>query len=103
MRMLASEGLFMESRPTPAGPGRRRTFTAEFKAEAVRLCEFGDRSIAMVAEDLGISESSLRRWFNRVCIDAGRGPPDVLTTDERLEGAELRRQSRLLLMERDFL
>ncbi len=30
----------------------RRTFTPEFKAEAVRLCRVGDRSIAQVAKDL---------------------------------------------------
>ena len=44
------------------GNKKRRKFTPEFKAEAVRLCNVGDRSIARVAMDLGLAESALRRW-----------------------------------------
>jgi transposase len=40
----------------------RRTFTPEFKAEAVRLCRVGDRSIAQVAKDLDLTETALREW-----------------------------------------
>ncbi len=32
----------------------RRTFSPEFKAEAVRLCKVGDRSIARIAMDLDL-------------------------------------------------
>ena len=38
----------------------RRAFTPEFKAEAVRLCQVGDRSVGQVAEDLDLTETSLR-------------------------------------------
>jgi len=34
---------------------KRRAFTPEFKAEAVRLCAVGDRSIAQVADDLDLT------------------------------------------------
>ncbi len=50
----------------------RRTFSPEFKAEAVRLCKVGDRSIARVAMDLDLIETSLREWVQRANIDAGK-------------------------------
>ncbi len=39
---------------------KRRSFDAEFKAEAVRLCKVGDRSIGQVAKDLGLTETAVR-------------------------------------------
>ena len=44
------------------GKRERRTFTEEFKREAVRLTEASGRTIAQVADDLGIGLSSLTRW-----------------------------------------
>lgn len=41
---------------------KRRSFTKEFKAEAVRLCRVGDRSIGRVAKDLDLTETALRAW-----------------------------------------
>jgi transposase-like protein len=41
---------------------KRRVFTPEFTAEAVRLCKVGDRTIAQVAKDLDLTENSLREW-----------------------------------------
>ena len=39
----------------------RRTFTEEFKREAVRLTETSGRTIAQVADDLGLGLSTLAR------------------------------------------
>ena len=39
---------------------KRRAFTPEFKAEAVRLCKVGDRAIKQVARDLDLTETALR-------------------------------------------
>ena len=82
---------------------KRRAFTPEFKAEAVRLCRVGDRTIAQVAGDLDLTETALREWVKRADIDAGKGPPEALTTAEREELAKLRRDNRRLTMERDIL
>jgi len=82
---------------------KRRAFTAEFKAEAVRLCKVGDRSVRQVARDLDLTETALREWVKRVDIDAGNGPPGALTTAEREELARLRRENKRLTMERDIL
>src|SRR4051812_39588474 len=71
---------------------KRRSFTAEFKAEAVRLCKAGDRTIGQVAKDLALTETALRDWVKRADVDAGSGPPGALTTDERDELRELRKR-----------
>jgi transposase-like protein len=82
---------------------KRRAFTPEFKAEAVRLCRVGDRSITQIAADLDLTETALREWVKRADIDAGNGPPEALTTAEREEMARLRRENKRLTMERDIL
>ena len=82
---------------------KRRAFTSEFKAEAVRLCRVGDRSVTQVAADLDLTETALREWVRRADIDAGNGPPEALTTAEREELARLRRENKRLTMERDIL
>ena len=61
----------MAKRETRRG---RRSFTAEFKSEAVRLCKVGDRTIRQVAEDLDLTETALREWVKRADVDAGNGP-----------------------------
>jgi transposase-like protein len=82
---------------------KRRAFTPEFKAEAVRLAKAGDRSIPQVAKDLDLTETTLREWIRRVAIDAGQGPPEALTTAERDELQRLRREVKRLEMEREIL
>ena len=82
---------------------KRRAFSTEFKAEAVRLCRVGDRTITQVAKDLDLTETALREWVRRADIDAGNGPEGALTTAERQELALLRRENKRLKMERDIL
>jgi transposase len=82
---------------------KRRAFTAEFKADAVRLCRAGDRSIGQVAKDLGLTETALREWVRRAEADAGTPGEGELTTAERTELAELRRRVKRLETERDIL
>jgi len=44
------------------GQSKRRQFTPEFKAQAVKLVVDGGHSIRQIAADLGVCESLLRRW-----------------------------------------
>jgi transposase len=81
----------------------RRTFSEEFKREAIRLVVDGKRSITGVAKELGLYQSTLGRWVKQAGIDAGRGPAGALTTDEREELGRLRREIRTLREEREFL
>ncbi len=82
---------------------KRRSFTAEFKAEAVRLCKVGDRKIGQIARELDLTETALREWVRRADVDAGNGPPGALTTEERGELRDLRKRVKRLEMEREIL
>ncbi|MDA0375442.1 MAG: transposase, partial [Planctomycetota bacterium] len=80
----------------------RRKFTAEQKAEAVRLVrETG--SISQVARDLDLTVSALRSWVKQAEIDDGQGSAGELTSAEKDELRRLRRENRVLQQERDFL
>ncbi len=80
-----------------------RCYPAAFRAEAVDLVRARERSLPQIARDLGINEQTLRNWVKRAEIDAGRGDPGALTTDERAELVRLRRENRLLQQEREIL
>jgi transposase-like protein len=82
---------------------KRRAFTTEFKAEAVRLVRESRKSVPTVARELDLTETALRSWVHQAEIDAGRGTPGALTTEEREELGHLRREVRTLRMERDIL
>jgi transposase-like protein len=82
---------------------KRRAFTKEFKAETVRLVRDSGKSVGAVAREMDLTETALREWVRQAEIDAGRGRPGALTTEEREELARLRREVRTLRMERDIL
>jgi transposase len=73
----------------------RRSFTPEFKAEIVELCQRGDRSVGQVARDFDLTETAVREWVKQAERDAGTGDGG-LTSDERKELAQLRRENRRL-------
>ncbi|SRR2546427_3755491 len=82
---------------------RRRSFSPEFKAEAVKVVQQSGKSPGAVARELDLTETALRRWVAQAETDAGRGQGGALTTDERAELAHLRRENKTLRMERDIL
>ena len=82
---------------------KRRKFTKEFKAEAVRLCRVGDRSIGQIARDLELTETALRAWYKQAAVDGGQIATGALTTPEREELSRLRREVKRLEMEREVL
>jgi transposase len=82
---------------------KRRSFTPEFKAEAVRLVREGSKNLPQVAKDLDLTESALRNWVNEADGSEGKGPAGALSTAEREELVRLRKEVRHLEMERDFL
>jgi transposase-like protein len=82
---------------------KRRKFSAQFKADAVGLVTTGGKTIAEVTAQFDLTETALREWVRRAEADAGRGPPDALTTAERAELIELRKRVKRVEMERDIL
>ena len=88
-----------------SGPGRqwkRRQFTDEFKAGAVRLVLDEGRTVAQVARELDLTPSALGGWVKQARADRSKGKTG-LTTEERAELAALRKELRVVKMERDIL
>jgi transposase len=80
----------------------RRSFSPEQKSDAIKLVR-KTGSVARVAKDLDLTESALRNWVKQAEVDDGHGPQGALTTEEKEELQQLRREVRTLRMERDFL
>ena len=78
-----------------------RPYPAEFKARAVQLYRDSGRSLREVSEELGVSLEALRTWIKQSAIDAGE--QDGLTTSEREELRQLRREVKTLRMEKEIL
>jgi len=79
----------------------RRSFTKEFKADAVSMVLDEDRSIADVARSLDIGAQTLGNWVRQARIDSGYKAG--ISTSEKAELAQLRREVKNLRMERDLL
>jgi len=82
---------------------KRRSFSEEQKADAVRLVRVSGEPISKIARELDLTENSLRNWVRQADIDEGKGPAGALTTEEKAEIRRLRKENRILRMERDFL
>ena len=77
----------------------RRSFTPEFKQEAVDLCRRTGKSECQVARELGIPQSTLNRWMRRAAV-APLGSNSFLATEEL---KIVRRELEQVRMERDNL
>ena len=83
---------------------KRRSFSQEFKLEAVRMVIDGGGSISATARGLGISENGLRRWkklYERDAEEAFPGNGRVSSQDEEVR--RLKREVAVLRQERDIL
>jgi transposase len=76
----------------------RRSFTEQFKADAVALVRSSGKSVAAVARDLDLTETALREWMKKAEGVETRKPA---ADDERIR--QLEEEVRVLRMERDFL
>jgi len=82
----------------------RRSFTKEFKVEAVRLLPEGRGSVAQVARDLGIRDTMLGPWKQELAQSPGGAFPGKGQGQPAAEELRrLRRENERLRMERDIL
>jgi transposase len=85
---------------------KRRAFSREFKAEAVRLVA-GGREAAEVSREIGVRVDTLRNWVKQAEGRAGMGAEGAIGKLKRSDADEelrdLRREIELLKQERDFL
>jgi transposase-like protein len=83
-------------------PRNRRSFSPEFKEEAVKLAIETSRPVAQVAKELGIHEATLGNWVNAYRREhAGDEPP--LSVNERARLREAERELRELKQKVAFL
>ena len=102
----------------------RVPYSPEFRADAVALLRRSDRSIGQVADDIGVSDVTLRQWYKRdemkkkskardkpPSASTARVPKALLkgeTPEERAarlerENDSLRRENDSLRMDREIL
>ena len=85
------------------GRRARRAFSDEFRAGAVRLVLDEGKTVGAVARNLDLTDSALRTWVERARADRTKGKSGGLTTAEREELGQLRKEVRQLRLERDVL
>lgn len=82
----------------------QKTYSAEFKREAVRLMETSGKPIAHVARDLGISDTSLHQWRKELAAHGQEAfPGSGHQTAQEEELRRLRRELEVTRQERDIL
>jgi transposase len=83
---------------------RRRTYSNEFKQEALSLLQSSGKTMHALEEELGISHGLLKQWKRRAAQDGAQAFPGHgnLKTDEA-EIRRLRREIEILRQERDIL
>lgn len=82
----------------------RRSFSREFKVEAVRLVRERGVSVARAARDLDVHENLLRKWVKQLADD----PLEAFPGHGKMKAAEaeiaqLKREVQKLKAERDIL
>ncbi|MBA2756327.1 MAG: transposase [Chloroflexi bacterium] len=85
---------------------RPSKYPPEFREQAVELVRASDKTVAAVARELGINDTTLGNWVK--ADQAERGVPDAtgllpLTAAERAELTKLRRENAKLRVEREIL
>lgn len=79
----------------------RGPYPPEFRREAVQLYRSSDRSLRVIAEELGVSIESLRSWNKQFEVDVGER--EGLSSEEREELRRLRKENARLKQEREIL
>lgn len=85
---------------------QRRSFTEEYKRQAAELVVSSGRSITSVGKELGLRDSVLRRWVDKLRASATRRPTTQaapMPADQAAEIARLREENERLRMERNIL
>ncbi len=82
----------------------QRTFTKEFKLEAVQLVQTSGKSMTQIARDLGIADSTLHHWCKQLSAHGEQAfPGSGHQTPQEEEIRHLKRENELLRQERDIL
>jgi transposase len=83
-----------------------RTYTKEFKLEALELLESSGKSAAQLERELGITQGMLLKWRDHYQVKRENGKAEIAPSDLEAAQAEVRRLRRELKVaeqERDIL
>ena len=83
-------------------PRPKKSYSPEFREEAVKLVIETSRPIAQVAKELDIQEGTLGSWVARYRREHAGEEPELNAT-ERARLRQLERETRELRMENEFL
>lgn len=75
----------------------------EFRRRAVDLARAGDNPVSAIAKELSISESCLRNWMTQADADDTGGSDSRLSSADKRELTELRKEKRRLEVENEIL
>ncbi len=82
----------------------QKTYTPEFKREAVRLAQSSGKPITQVARELGISDTSIHQWRKELAEHGSEAfPGSGHQTAQEEEIRRLKRELERVQMERDIL
>ena len=82
-----------------------KTYTEEFRRDAVELLRSSGRPISQVADELGVSVNSLRTWRNRILGQSGgdKGRAGASAQELMAEIKKLERENDYLRRQREIL
>ncbi|MBO0779147.1 MAG: transposase [Ktedonobacteraceae bacterium] len=82
----------------------QKTYTLEFKREAVRLAQTSGKPIVQVARDLGMSDTSIHQWRKELAEHGEEAfPGSGHQTAQEEEVRRLKRELEMVKQERDIL
>lgn len=82
----------------------QKTYTPEFKREAVRLAQTSGKPITQVARELGISDTSIHQWRKELTAHGHEAfPGSGHQTAQEEEVRQLKRELERVRQERDIL
>ena len=83
---------------------RRRTYSREFKMQALQLLETSGKSAAEIERDLGIGDGCLGQWRKKMAANGESAfPGHGRLSPEQEELLQLKRELEIVRQERDIL
>ena len=83
---------------------QQKTYTKEFKLEAVQLVKSSGKPMSQVAQELGVSDSALSKWCKQLTEQGEQAfPGSGHQTTQEEELHRLKRELEITRQERDIL
>lgn len=93
----------MTNKPKPYERKPYKQFSREFKVEAIRLADLGDKTISEVARELGIRVNQLYKWRKQLETEKSSGVATKRGRPADGELERLRKENQRLKEENDIL